>query len=226
MFKSLIDLFFPQACGGCDALLLAGEKAICVRCRHSIPMTNHHLIRENEAFNKFYGKLPVESVSTMCYFHKRGIVQEMIHKLKYKGCEDIGAAIGYWYAEDLKKTGILQSVDEIIPVPLHKRRFRERGYNQIATFGQSLAESLGKGYNDKLLVRNVYSKTQTKKNRLGRSANSQSVFDVVFSANAHHKHYLIVDDVLTTGATLEACGRAIGKIPGAKISIVCIAMSH
>lgn len=226
MLKSLIDLFFPETCGGCDALLLAGEKAICIRCRHTIPMTNHHLIRENEAFNKFYGKLPVEFVAAMCYFHKKGIVQEMIHKLKYKGCEEIGKAIGSWYGDDLKKIGILQSVDEIIPVPLHRKRLKERGYNQIATFGQSLAESLGKHYNDKLLVRNVYSKTQTGKNRLGRSANSQSVFDVDFSEKAHRKHYLIVDDVLTTGATLEACGRAIAKIPGARISIVCIAMSH
>lgn len=226
MLKSLIDLFFPEVCGSCDALLLAGENAICIRCRHTIPMTNHHLIHENEAFNKFYGKLPVEFVSTMCYFHKKGIVQEMIHKLKYKGCEEIGAAIGSWYGEDLKKIEILQSVDEVIPVPLHKRRLKERGYNQVATFGQSLAESLGKHYNDKLLVRNVYSKTQTKKNRLGRSTNSQSVFDVEFSENAKQKHYLIVDDVLTTGATLEACGRAIAKIPGAKISIICIAMSH
>lgn len=226
MFKSLIDLFFPEVCGGCDSLLFHGEKTICIRCRHNIPMTNHHLIVENEAYNKFYGKLPVEFVSTMCYFHKKGIVQEMIHKLKYKSCEEIGSAIGSWYGEDLKKIESLKSVDEIIPVPLHKRRLKERGYNQIATFGKSLAESLGKNYNDQLLVRNVYSKTQTRKNRLGRSTNSQSVFDVEFSGNAHGKHYLIVDDVLTTGATLEACGRAIAKIPGVKISIVCIAMSH
>ncbi len=226
MFKSLINLFFPEVCAGCDAFLLTGEYVICTKCRHNIPMTNHHLYPKNEAVMKFYGKLPIEFAATMCYFHKKGIVQEMIHKLKYKGHESIGAAIGSWYAEDLKTIEILKSVDEIIPVPLHKKRLRTRGYNQVAAFGKALSGSLEIDYNDNLLVKIVNSKTQTKKNLLSRSVNSQSVFDVVFSEKNHSKHYLLIDDVLTTGATLEACGRALQKIQGAKISIVCMAMSH
>jgi ComF family protein len=226
MFKSLLNLFFPVICAGCNAALLSNENVICTACRHQIPMTSHHLIPENEAFNKFYGKLPVEFVATMCYFHKKGIVQEMIHKLKYKGHEEIGDAVGNWYAEDLKALDIIKNIDEIIPVPLHKKRLRSRGYNQVTAFGKALSESLSIPYNDQLLVRKIYSKTQTKKDRTGRATNSQSVFDVEFSENNHHKHYLIIDDVLTTGATLESCGRAIAKIPGAKISIVCMAMSH
>jgi ComF family protein len=226
MFKSLINLFFPEVCAGCDAFLLSGEYVICTSCRHKIPMTNHHLNTENEATVKFYGKLPVEFVSTMCYFHKKGIVQDMIHKLKYKGHEEIGKAIGSWYAEDLKDLEIIRLVDEIIPVPLHRKRLRSRGYNQVTTFGKALSETLGINYNADLLVRKVYSKTQTKKNMSARATNAQSVFDVNFSEKSHNKHFLIIDDVLTTGATLEACGRAIQKIPGARISIVCMAMSH
>jgi ComF family protein len=226
MFKSLINLFFPEVCAGCDSFLLASENVICTVCRHNIPMTNHHQIHQNEAYQKFYGKLPVEFVSTMCFFHKKGIVQEMIHKLKYKGHQEIGTAVGDWYAEALKTIAVFKEIDEIIPVPLHRKRLRSRGYNQVATFGKALSENLSIAYNDRLLVRNIYSKTQTKEDRIGRTANSQSVFDVSFSEKDHNKHFLIVDDVLTTGATLESCGRAIAKIPGAKISIVCMAMSH
>ena len=226
MFMHVLNLFFPPICAGCDSILLSDESIICTGCRHKIPLTNHHLTRENEAYQKFYGRLPVESVTTLCYFHKKGIVQEMIHKLKYKDVEEVGSVMGSWYAEDLKTLEQLKNVNEIIPVPLHKRKLRERGYNQVAMFGKALSDGLEINYNDKLLVRNVYSKTQTKKDRLGRAIANQSVFDVVFSENDHHKHFLLVDDVLTTGSTLEACGRALLKIPGAKISIACIAMSH
>ena len=226
MFLNLIDLFFPPVCAGCNEFLPSSENVICINCRHNMPLTKHHLNPGNEAANKFYGKLPIEFVATMCYFYKKGIVQEMIHKLKYKGHEEIGTAIGHWYAEDLKNVFAIQSADEIIPVPLHRKRLRQRGYNQVTTFATALSEGLGIPLNDKLLVRNVYSKTQTKKNRFGRSQNSQAVFGVNFSEQDQNKHFLIVDDVLTTGATLESCGRALLKIPGTKLSIACIGFSN
>ena len=226
MFKVLMNLFFPPICAGCNGLLLTDENVICTVCRHHIPLTQHHLIQENEAFKKFYGRLPVESASALCYFHKKGMVQEMIHKLKYKGLEEVGDALGSWYAEELKTITSIKNVDEIIPVPLHKRKLRERGYNQVTSFGLALSEGLQLPYNDQLLERKIYSKTQTKKNLLGRAIGDKSVFDVVFTESDHNKHFLLIDDVLTTGATLEACGRALLKIPGAKISIACIAMSH
>lgn len=225
MFKSLINLFFPEVCAGCDGFLLTGESVICTNCRHDLPMTNHHIIRENEAFQKFYGKLPVEFVATLCYFHKKGIVQEMIHKLKYKGHEQIGTVIGHWYAEDLKKVRAINEIDAIIPVPLHKKRMRERGYNQVSAFGKALSNSLAIPFDESLLVRNVYSKSQTRKNRSGRSKNSQSVFGVMASQSHENKHYLLIDDVLTTGSTLESCGKALLQIQGVQISIVCIAMT-
>ena len=226
MFKNIINLFFPRVCAGCHSFLVSNEKVICTICRHNIPLTNHHLNRENEAFKKFYGRIPVEYVSTLLYFHKKGIVQELIHNLKYKGQEKIGTVLGEWYADDLQNVTILQSIDEIIPVPLHKRKFRERGYNQVTNFGLTLSTHLKIPYNSNLLVRNIYSKTQSKKNLLNRSEGIDTIFDVTFTEKDHNKHFLLIDDVLTTGSTLEACSHALLKIPGAKISIVCMAMAH
>jgi ComF family protein len=226
MFESIINLFFPKVCSGCSAFLLSNENVICTVCRHNIPLTNHHLNPENDAFKKFYGRIPVIHTSALFYFHKKGIVQELIHNLKYKGHEEIGAILGEWYAEDLKTIDLLQSVDEIIPVPLHRRKLKERGYNQVTAFGKALSSGLNIDYNDSILVRNVYSKTQSKKNLLGRTEGIESTFDVSFTEKDHNKHFLLIDDVITTGSTLEACSRALLKIPGAKISIVCMAMAQ
>jgi len=226
MFESLINLFFPKVCSGCSSFLVSNENVICTVCRHDLPLTNHHLNSENDAFKKFYGRIPVIHTSALFYFHKKGIVQELIHNLKYKGHEEIGGILGEWYAEDLKNIDLLKSVDEIIPVPLHPKKLKERGYNQVTAFGEALSSSLNIDYNDSLLIRNVYSKTQSKKNLLGRTEGIETIFDVSFTEKDHNKHFLLIDDVITTGSTLEACSRALLKIPGAKISVVCMAMAQ
>ena len=226
MFKSIINLFFPPVCAGCHSLLLSNENVICTICRHNIPLTNHHLNPENEALKKFYGRIPVEHTSAFLYFHKKGIVQELIHNLKYKGHEEIGTVLGEWYAADLINSTLINSVDAIIPVPLHKRKLRERGYNQVTDFGLALSKGLNIEFNPNILVRTVYSKTQSKKNLLNRSEGIDTIFDVSYTEKDHNKHFLLIDDVITTGSTLEACSHALLKIPGAKISIVCMAMAH
>lgn len=226
MFKIITNLFFPPVCAGCHSFLVSNENVICTLCRHDIPLTNHHLNKGNEAFNRFYGRIPLEHSSVMLYFHKTGMVQELIHNLKYKGQEEIGTVLGQWYAEELKDLTMFQTITEIIPVPLHKRKLRERGYNQVTNFGLSLSNSLNIKYNPNLLVRNIYSKTQSKKSLFNRSEGIDTIFDVVFTEKDHNKHFLLIDDVLTTGSTLEACSKVLLKIPGSKISIVCMAMAH
>ncbi|WJS95570.1 phosphoribosyltransferase family protein [Flavobacterium johnsoniae] len=226
MFNYLINLFFPKVCDGCRGILLQNENVFCTVCRHEMPLTQYHLDSKNEAVKKFYGKVDIQFASAFLYFNKKGMVQELIHNLKYKGREEIGTALGNWYAEDLKEVSLEIPFDIVIPVPLHKRKFKERGYNQITTFGKAIAEGFDIPFNENLLFRKVYSKTQSKKDLLGRSENIESIFDVEFTETAHNKHFLIVDDVLTTGATIEACSRALLKIPGAKISTICIAMAH
>ena len=226
MVKHLINLFFPRICAGCTTILISNETVICTSCRHNIPVTNHYLAIENEAYKKFYGRIPVEHVSAFLYFHKKGMVQELIHNLKYKGHEEIGTLLGHWYGAELKQTLLANHPDVIIPVPLHRRKHKERGYNQVTTFGLALSEELAIVYNKDLLVRNVYSKTQSKKNLLGRTEGIENLFDVNFTDQDHGKHFLLIDDVITTGSTLEACSRALLKIPNAKISIVCMAMAQ
>lgn len=226
MLKNLIKLFYPKICSGCHTILLQHENMICVLCRHDLPVTNHLAKTENESFKKFYGRLPVEHVSAMLYYHKKGVVQQLIHNLKYKNHQEIGAILGNWYADDLKTIEILETVNYVIPVPLHKKRLKERGYNQVTTFGKTIAIALEKQYNDTILVRNEYTLTQTKKTLLDRNAISENTFEAVFSEKHYNQHFLLIDDVLTTGATLEACGKAILKIPGAKLSIITIAMSQ
>lgn len=202
------------------------ESVICTTCRHDLPLTNYHLEPENELTKKFYGRFEIEFGSAMVFYHKRGIVHELIHNLKYYKHQEIGTFLGTWYTEDLKNLAVIKTIDVIIPVPLHKKRLKERGYNQVATFGRALSEQLDIAYDDSVLIRNIYSKTQTKKNFSGRTDVGLDVFGVNFNEENHHKHFLLVDDVITTGSTLEACARALLKIPGAKLSIVCIADTH
>jgi ComF family protein len=226
MFKSLANLLFPKTCTGCNGLLLESEQELCTGCRHDMPFTLHHLNANNETAKKFSGRLPLEHASSMIYFHKEGIGQQLIHNLKYRGRQPIGTLLGQWYVPDLKNVEALQSVTDVIPVPLHKRKLRERGYNQVAGFGKAVAEGLGANYTENILVRTSYTKTQTTKNLAARADIISSAFDVASAEGHSGKHFLLIDDVITTGATLEACGRALLKIPEARLSIVTIAYAH
>ncbi|KAF2518352.1 ComF family protein [Flavobacterium salilacus subsp. salilacus] len=226
MLKSLANILFPKTCPGCSNILLENEYTVCIACMHNMPYTQHHLSAENETFKRFYGRLPLEHASALLYFHKQGLVQQLIHNLKYKGQQDIGKLMGQWYAQELKGVPALQSVTDVIPVPLHPKKLRERGYNQVAEFGKALAEGLNVNYNEDILLRTTYNKTQTKKNLAARAAIIGSAFDVDFTDADSGKHFLLIDDVITTGATLESCGKALLKVPDSKLSIVTIAYAH
>jgi len=226
MIKSLLNLLFPKNCPGCNNPLLETEQLVCTHCRHDMPFTQHHLYEDNETAKRFAGRLPLVHASSALYFHKEGIVQGLIHNLKYKGVEDLGRLIGEWYAQDIGEVETLKTVTDVIPVPLHKKRMAERGYNQVALFGKAIAERLGTNYNDNLLIRKTYARTQTNKNLAARAEIISDAFDIELSGNHEGKHFLLVDDVITTGATLEACGRALLKIPNTKLSIITMAYAH
>ncbi|MEW5676701.1 phosphoribosyltransferase family protein [Flavobacterium enshiense] len=225
--KNLLNLLFPKFCRGCKSLLLTHETTICLQCRHELPFTQHLSNPENEVFKRFYGRVPLEHASSVVYYHKKGMVQQLIHHLKYKGTQDVGSFFGTLYGNAISNHDILSTVDEVIPVPLHPKKLRERGYNQVTAFGKSLAEEMKINYNETLLKRNQYSKTQTQKNIFSRTEmNNKTLFEASYTNKDHGKHFLLVDDVITTGSTLEACGKALLKIPEARISIISIAYTH
>lgn len=226
MLKKLLNIFFPKICLGCSNLVLEQENSICITCRHNIPYTNHYLNLENEAFKKFNGRLPVEAAYSFLYYHKKGIVQQLIHNLKYNNHQEIGTILGEWFSDTLKDIEKIKTVDYIIPVPLHNKRLKERGYNQVITFCNTLSKNINIPVKNDILIRKEYAITQSKKKLIERNLVAKKTFECNYSDEHLGKHFLLIDDVLTTGATLEACGKAILEIPNAKISIVTIAYSQ
>lgn len=225
MFKSLFNVLFPKVCLGCDGFLLANEKVLCTNCRHEIPMTPHFLTRENELTKKFYGRIDLEFGAALLYFHKKGIVQQLIHNLKYRRHQEVGTFLGEWVAKELQQKNI-PVFDAVIPVPLHPAKLKKRGFNQVETFGKTVAEQLNCRYDDSVLHRNFNSKTQTFKNLFGRTDLRRDLFGIHNYENISDQHFLLVDDVLTTGATIEACAKELLKIPGTKLSVLTMAFSQ
>lgn len=226
MLKSLVNLLYPQACCGCNKVLLQAEDTLCTRCRHDLPFTLHYRNENNEVYNRFRGRLQLEHASSALYFHKKGIVQQIVHNLKYRGRQQAGTCIGKLYGNDIKHVQSLTTVTDVIPVPLHPKKLRERGYNQVTTFGQEIAQALQVTYNSHILLRKTYTKTQTNKNLAARAGIIGTAFDIEYTEADTGKHFLLIDDVVTTGATLEACGRALLQIPGSRLSIITIAYAH
>lgn len=223
MIKNLINLLFPPLCVGCNSILLQNENIICVKCRHELPYTDHHISAENTTYKKFYGRLSLVHAYSLLYYRKKGIAQQLIHNLKYNNRQEIGSLLAEWYLDRFQNHSDFQSITSIIPVPLHKKRLQERGYNQLTRFGQTLADGLHIHYNDGLLCREQYSKTQTRKNIFSRTEINSHLFTCHTTEKDYGNHFLLIDDVITSGATLEACGNQLLKIPGAKLSIATIA---
>lgn len=221
-----IALLFPELCQACNQSLVAGEYLICTDCRYNLPYTDFHLKADNIVAQQFWGKLPVEAAYALCYFNKGGKIQHLMHSFKYKGMKQIGNMLGNIAGEQLAKSPVFAGSDYIIPVPLHKTRLRKRGYNQSACFAEGLAQKLKAAVMDDNLVRNVATGTQTHRSRFSRFENMQKVFTVKNPGLLAGKHVLLVDDVITTGSTLEACGAELLKIEGLKLSIATIAYAQ
>ena len=221
-----ISLLFPQLCAACGASLVANEELICTDCHYSLPFTDFHLQPDNIVARQFWGKIKVEAAYSLYYFAKGGKVQSLMHHFKYKGMHRIGNLLGNIAGDQLRKNDIFNNVDLIIPVPLHKSRLKQRGYNQSACFADGLSAKLNVPVEEHNLVRIRATETQTHKSRFSRFENMQEVFYVENPDILIDRHVLLVDDVLTTGSTLEACGLQLLQIPGLKLSIATIAYAE
>lgn len=224
--SDFISLLFPQLCSACGESLVANEKLICTDCMYNLPFTNFHLQADNIVAQQFWGKINLQGAYSLYYFAKGGKVQSLMHHFKYKGMHQIGNLLGNIAGGQLAKNDTFSSVDFIIPVPLHKSRLKQRGYNQSACFAEGLAEKLNGSVEVNNLVRIRATETQTHRSRFARFENMQEVFMVIDPAKLVDKHVLLVDDVVTTGSTLEACGIQLLKIAGLKLSIATIAYAE
>ncbi len=222
--SSFFDILFPDLCKSCNRPINKGEKIICTSCRHKLPQTDYHLYKNNKIEKIFYGRSKIEFASSFLFFNKNSLTQNLIHKLKYKGHQEIGTLIGNWYGTKLKEESNLY-FDFIVAVPLHRHKERKRGYNQVDTFGKSLAEIFEAEYSKNNLVRIYKSETQTKKSRFARWLNVKEIFDLNDHELFQNKRVLLIDDVVTTGATLDACCNELSKSTGVKISVVTMAIT-
>jgi ComF family protein len=221
-----VGLLFPQLCPACGESLMANERVICTGCQYGLPLTNFHLQPDNIVARQFWGKVNLQAVYALYYFTKGGKVQNLVHHLKYKGMQQIGHAVGNIAGGQLIKNEIFYSADVIIPVPLHKKRLKQRGYNQSTCFAEGVAQKLNAVLDDTSFVRTHATETQTKKGRFTRFENMQEVFTVANPEKLKNKHILLVDDIVTTGSTLEACAVELLKIEGVKLSIATIAYAE
>lgn len=217
-------LLLPIACFGCNARLNRGEKHLCTVCRHQLPLTEYTFNDENPIDRIFYGRINIKKANSFLFFTNKGIVKNLIHHLKYKNQEQIGAFLGDWFGHILKENNHLKNIDYVIPVPLHKKKLKKRGYNQTALFAQKLAYYLDSTYNEELLVKTANTKTQTKKSRLGRWQDNRLLYEVTNEKLLENKRILLVDDVITTGATMELCATVIKKIPGTIVFLASMAI--
>ena len=225
MIKNLLNLFFPKLCFGCSLFLVDNEDYVCTKCRHDLPVTNFHFNNSNTVEKVFYGRVKIEQATSLLLFEKKGIVQQLLHNLKYKGYEDIGVFLGKWIGHELSKVKAYSNIDVIIPVPLHKKKQRKRGYNQVAKFGIEIAKALNADYIDNVLIKTTDTKTQVFKKRIARWNSNNEVFTIKNLNLINGKHILLVDDIITTGATIESCANVLNKAKNIKISVASIAIA-
>lgn len=223
--RSFFSLVFPNRCEACGALLVQGERVLCTTCRYKLPRTNYWLQKGNPVEQVFWGRVQVESACSLFFMGKGSKYRKLLHKLKYSNRPQVGVELGRLLGAELTKAPLYQDIDAVIPIPLHLKRQRKRGYNQSEKIAQGISLSFGKPMWNKVLYRRFHNETQTKKSREERMKNVENVFALhpekleMFE----NKHILLVDDVLTTGATIEACVAAIRQVVDCKISVATLA---
>lgn len=224
MIKNLLNLFFPRVCEACNTILVDKEVVICTSCRHQLPVTNFHFDNSDAVKKIVYGRVKLENATALLHFAKKGIVQQLLHNLKYRGHQQVGKCIGEWLGAELKQIESYKAIDVVIPVPLYKTKLKERGYNQVAEFGKEIAKALNADYNDSVLVKTKSTKTQVFKGRLKRFNDDSAIFNISEKESLRDKHILLVDDLITTGATVEACVTVLLKIDNIKLSLATMAI--
>ncbi len=218
-----VSLLFPRLCQACGQPLVRNEEIICTNCLLEIPKTDYHMVRDNNLERNFYGRVYIEKAASWSFYRNGSKIQKLIYRLKYGGVEPVGPCLGRLYGHTLKESGFCKDTDLIIPVPLHKSKERRRGFNQSALIAGGLSSVLGIPVNNDILRRVKSSDTQTRKHRYERWENVENIFSTAHEEGIEGKHILLVDDVITTGSTIEACASELLKTEGVRVSVIAIA---
>jgi ComF family protein len=227
MVKTVLNdfshLFFPHICAGCGTDTISLESPLCIKCIDQLPLTNFHLYANNPVEKHFWGRIPVTNAAALCHFTTGSLVQHLLHQIKYKGNKEAGYFLGRMMGNTLKASNRFDDIDALIPLPLFAARQKKRGYNQSAILCDGMAEIMNVPVVKHAVIRLSATETQTRKNRIDRWKNMEGKFELVKQDALTGKHVLLVDDVITTGATLEACGQELFKTDGLRLSIATLA---
>jgi ComF family protein len=221
--SSVLHLFYPHICPGCGSDKLSRSDELCLTCRVELPFTNFETIADNTIEKIFYGRMQIQAATSLLYFSKGTLVQRLIHQFKYKANTELGSFLGTTMGQALQQASRFSGVDCVVPLPLFAKKQEQRGFNQAAVLTASIANQLKVPaiYNN--VIRQKFTQTQTKKHRTERWQNVAESFVVANPAQLQNKHVLLVDDVITTGATIEACAQKIASISNTKISVATLA---
>ncbi|WP_181304798.1 ComF family protein [Rufibacter sp. XAAS-G3-1] len=224
LYHDFMALLFPEDCRACAGELAMGEEVICSHCRIKLPYTDFHLSpTANPLHEVFWGRVSLQLATAYLKFQEKGRVQRLLHQLKYKGQEEVGKVLGKWLGVQLREQEDFRTIDVVVPVPLHPSKLRQRGYNQVEGFAQAIAQSLEIPMAADALQRNRLSTTQTAKNRQDRWEAMQQLYAIHQAQKVKGKHVLLVDDVITTGATIEACAQILLQHGASAVSVASIA---
>jgi ComF family protein len=224
-FSDLFELFYPNVCLACSEKLLKGEAVLCYACRRELPRSEYWNDAENPMAKRFWGRVDLQGAAALFKFQKDGEVQQLLHQLKYYGRQDAGEMIGKMLGALMLQPGsVIKDVDIIVPVPLHWKRLRSRGFNQCDPIAKGISETIHVPWSGSALVRVQENISQTGKNRFDRWYNVAEIFAVKDAEQLRNKHVLLVDDVMTTGATAEACLQKIAAVEGTRVSFVTAAV--
>ena len=224
-WDDFISLLFPRLCYACGNHLLRNENLICTECYVVIPRTNYHIDMDNPVAQLFWGRCMIERAAAFSYYNKGSRIRNLIHNLKYKGIREIGYELGRIYGLSLKSSGFTADIDLIIPVPLHPTKMRIRGFNQSEIISKGISDATGLAVDVKSLSRKTKSATQTKRSRYERWTNVEGIFQVIDPQTIMGRHILLVDDVITTGSTIESCTNELLNVKGVKVSVVALAFA-
>ena len=223
---AFLSIFFPRCCLVCGGVLAKGEECLCARCNMDLPRTNYHQMKDNPVEKLFWGKIPLERATSYFFYRRGGDTRRILHSLKYGGQKEIGEIMGRHLAVELLSSGFFEGIDMLVPVPLHKKKEKLRGYNQSEWIARGVSVITLIPVFTSGMVREKNTETQTHKSALERWENVDGIFRVTIPEYFSGKHILIIDDVLTTGATTVACASAFDKVEDIRISILTLAVAE